>query len=265
MVEIPRPSSLRAPSSSRLPTSGGGATSPSTTAKVVDAPLESVVIRTDGGAGSGAVVGTDSGGSGGRRQIFGSNRYVDRGSDGGALSPTSAKLDANNVSNESGGVRSTNVQVCVRVRPLLSTDFRNASNVDDDEANSYFTLPSPSSRKSFARDTKSSFRHATPRKTAIATPMRTHTSGLATPLRSPTSQSNATTDNNLNNGNDALDNLHKIPAWYTSSNDIQIISQAAHTLHPTSDPSRAVTYTFDRVYSPTDSNWFSIRSNRNKQ
>jgi len=180
-----------------------------------------------------------------------------------ALSPQRAPLesvviDNTHPSNDKHS-SSAHVRVCIRVRPLLPSDVLNNhdgadgnnGNANSGNANSgnAFNLASSGSStrktKSFARDTQSSFRHAAP-KSALKPP-GVSTTKLMTPSQLKAQREK---ERQQSNGDATINAANLLPAWYTTPNNTQIISQSPHT-HP--DPDRAATYAFDRVYSPSDS------------
>ncbi|KAL7467488.1 hypothetical protein ACHAXS_007740 [Conticribra weissflogii] len=175
-----------------------------------------------------------------------------------ASSPLRAPLESvvidNSNANGDKNSSSAHVRVCIRVRPLLPSDVSNHQGGNDGiigaaKLGNAFRLSSPTSStrktKSFARDTQSSFRHATP-KSALKTP-----GGSATKLLTPSQlKAQREKEQQQSEGTSNMNAANLLPAWYTTPNNTQIISQAPHT-HP--DPDRAATYAFDRVYSPSDS------------
>lgn len=164
---------------------------------------------------------------------------------------TAIKPLRNSTSSSSGNVvKSTNVQVCVRIRPLLSSDFKHSIN-DTNNINNRDATPRKSS-KGFARETASSHR-----KTPATT---TKKSGLATPtasgLRRPTSVKKSTPSTNTNNAveQQQQSNNQAIPSWQTHTQDPKRITQSQHTITSTThhNPERLADYTFDRVYNENE-------------
>ena len=166
-----------------------------------------------------------------------------------------------NAATKSNTVKNSNVQVCVRIRPLLSSDFKNT--IDDKNAGSLgvqSTTPhskpsstnSRSNGKGFTRDTTASSSRAS---SGLVTPSSaTATSGL----RRPTSISKSSTAKKSTSPpapSDVEQQLHTtqstIPSWQTHSTDKQRITQSIHTTSHTThhNPDRLADYTFDRVYS----------------
>jgi len=156
-----------------------------------------------------------------------------------------------NTSNSSGGnvVKSTNVQVCVRIRPLLSSDFKHNINDTSNISNIGDATPRKGS-KGFARETASSHR-----KTPATT---TKKSGLATPtasgLRRPTSFAKKSTPPDNNTEQFQQQSNQAIPSWQTHSQDSKRITQSQHTITSTThhNPERLADYTFDRVYNENE-------------
>eukprot|EP00571_Detonula_confervacea_P003675 CAMPEP_0172317754 /NCGR_PEP_ID=MMETSP1058-20130122/32642_1 /TAXON_ID=83371 /ORGANISM="Detonula confervacea, Strain CCMP 353" /LENGTH=924 /DNA_ID=CAMNT_0013032383 /DNA_START=62 /DNA_END=2836 /DNA_ORIENTATION=+ len=156
-------------------------------------------------------------------------------------------------SNNSNG-KSTNVKVCVRLRPMLSSDYKN--NAMDDNNNSNHAASTsgggmqnatPSSKggsKGFARETASSNRHQTPRKR--------HASGLTTPAKN-NAASTAEQQQHEQQHEQQHDQQQNIqPSWQTHPSNTQRITQATYTTTHTShhNPERLADYSFDRVYAP---------------
>jgi len=160
----------------------------------------------------------------------------------------------NNTSNSSGNVvKSTNVQVCVRIRPLLSSDFKHNIN-DTNNINNIGDATPRKSSKGFARETTSSSHRKTPATT-------TKKSGLATPtasgLRRPTSiakKSTPSPSNNTEQLQKQQQSIQAIPSWQTHSQDSKRITQSQHTITSTThhNPERLADYTFDRVYNENE-------------
>ena len=163
---------------------------------------------------------------------------------------TAIKSPRNSITNTSNVVKSTNVQVCVRIRPLLSSDFKHNIN---DINNSIGDATPRKSSKGFARETASSHR-----KTPATT---TKKSGLATPtasgLRRPSVTKKSTPPTNTNNVVEQKQqqlNNQAIPSWQTHIQDPKRITQAQHTITSTThhNPERLADYTFDRVYNENE-------------
>ena len=163
---------------------------------------------------------------------------------------TAIKSPRNTTSNSGGNVvKSTNVQVCVRIRPLLSSDFKHNIN-DTNNINNIGDATPRKSSKGFARETASSHRK---------TPATTKKSGLATPtasgLRKPTSVTKKSTPPpNINTEQQQQQSIQAIPSWQTHTQDLQRITQSQHTITSTThhNPERLADYTFDRVYNESE-------------
>ena len=149
----------------------------------------------------------------------------------------------NNAKNDNDG-KATNVQVCVRLRPLLESDFNKNNNNNDDNNNNTNT----------------------PRKSGGM--MKRHTSGLATPstttiggnrnksssIKKSTSSSNK--NNHAEQQQQQNNNNSDIPSccWTTYPSNLQRITQSIHTLdNMERKRHEAADYTFDRVYAPNES------------
>ena len=153
----------------------------------------------------------------------------------------------NNAKNDNDG-KATNVQVCVRLRPLLESDFnKNNNNVSTDNNNNTNT----------------------PRKSGG---MKRHTSGLATPStttiggnrnKSSSIKKSVSTSNKNNHAEQQQQQMSQdndnndIPpscCWTTYPSNLQRITQSIHTLdNMERKRHEAADYTFDRVYAPNES------------
>ena len=165
---------------------------------------------------------------------------------------TAIKSPRNTTNSSSGNVvKSTNVQVCVRIRPLLSSDFKHNIN-DTNNINSIGDATPRKGSKGFARETASSHRKTpatTTKKSGLATP--TATSGL----RRPTSiAQKSTPPNNTNTEQQQQQSNQAIPSWQTHNQDSKRITQSQHTITSTThhNPERLADYTFDRVYNENE-------------
>ena len=159
-------------------------------------------------------------------------------------SPHHRSNNNNNAKNDNDG-KATNVKVCVRLRPLLESDFNKNNNNADNNNNTN-----------------------TPRKSGG---MKRHTSGLATPStttiggnrnKSSSIKKSVSTSNKNNhaeqqqqsNNNNDIQDIPPSCCWTTYPTNLQRITQSIHTLdNMERKRHEAADYTFDRVYAPNES------------